>query len=434
MIAAGPALGAEDAARLRRRAIFDLRKYDPQFGDVGVIAPFALRIAPSTWRTLAAHAEALAREMIEAEEALLRAPRAMRDLDLPRSIRALLAAKIAGAPTPSLARFVRFDFHDTTNGWRISEANSDVPGGFVEAGGITRLMLAHHAGLAMAGDPAEALTAAIAGKLGAGSRVALVHATAYTDDRQVMLFLGDRLRAHGVEGVPCSPAELSWRGGRARLGDRELHGVLRFYPGEWLPRLLLSASWWRFFRGGRTPVTNPGIALASQSKRFPLTWDRLGLAMPAWRALLPETRDPRAREVDLASGGWVLKPVLGRVGEDIGLPGVTTAKAWSEITRAARRRPEAWIAQRVFETRAIETPLGAMYPCLGVFVIDGAAAGVYGRLGRTPLIDGAAMEAAVLVDETMSMPETRSVHPMNDETFNAERRARASGESHGERA
>jgi glutathionylspermidine synthase len=429
VITAGPSLDAHDAARLRRRAIFDFHKYDPQFGDVSVLAPFALRITPSTWRALSTHAEALAREMLGAERALLRAPSALRELDLPRSIRALLATRFAGTETPTLARFVRFDFHETTDGWRISEANSDVPGGFIEASGVAQLMLAHHARHSLPGDPAEALADALASRLGEGARVALVHATAYTDDRQVMLFLRDRLRARGVVGALCSPAELAWRDGHATLRSASeprapLDGVLRFYPGEWLPRLLLSASWWRFFRGGRTPVTNPGVALASQSKRFPLTWDRLDLAMPTWRALLPETRDPRASEVRLASGEWVLKPVLGRVGEGIGLPGVTGPKAWRECTRDARRRPRAWIAQRAFETRALETPLGLMYPCLGVFVIDGKASGVYGRLGRTPLVDGAAMEAAVLIDERSSADDLRT----------AERRPRVEREPHVERA
>lgn len=407
MIEALPALAPELAAQLRRRAIFDYRKWDPQFGDVGVIAPFALRIAPSTWRELASHAEALTRELLEAEQGLLRDPGALGALDLPPAIAALLATRLAGPPTRTLARFVRFDFHPTERGWQISEANSDVPGGFLETSALTRLMIEHHrpslpaAGASsLAGDPTDSLADAIVARLGStGTAVGLVHATAYTDDRQSMLFLGDRLRARGVEGILCGPAELTWSRGRASLHGRALDGLMRFFPAEWLPRLLLRGSWWRFFRGGETPVASPGIALLSQSKRFPLAWERLGLAMPAWRALLPETRDPRDPAVDARSGEWVLKPTLGRVGEDVGLPGVTPPKEWREIVRAAQARPRAWIAQRAFETRAIATPLGAMYPCLGVFVVDGRAAGVYGRLARTPLIDGAASEAAVLVSE-----------------------------------
>src|SRR5947207_3391973 len=36
-----------------------------------------------------------------------------------------------------------FDFHYTTQGWRISEANSDVPGGFSEASYFTGMMAEH---------------------------------------------------------------------------------------------------------------------------------------------------------------------------------------------------------------------------------------------------------------------------------------------------
>ena len=44
------------------------------------------------------------------------------------------------------------------------------------------------------------------------------------------------------------------------------------------------------------------------------------------------------------------------------------------------------------------TPRGPMYPCLGVYTIDGRASGIFGRLASGPLIDFAATEAAVLVD------------------------------------
>ncbi|MDQ3036587.1 MAG: glutathionylspermidine synthase, partial [Myxococcota bacterium] len=271
MIEALPSLAPELAAQVRRRVIFDYRKWDPQFGDVDVIAPFALRITPATWRELASHAEALARELLEAEAALLRDPRALAELDLPPVIRALLATRLAGPPTRTLARFVRFDFHPTDRGWQISEANSDVPGGFLETSGLSRLMLEHHPAArafgAPAGDPTDTLADAIAARLRSRGRVGLVHATAYTDDRQSMLFLGDRLRARGVEGVLCGPAELTWSRGHASIRGRTLDGLMRFFPAEWLPRLLLRGSWWRFFRGGETPVASPGVALVSQSKR-----------------------------------------------------------------------------------------------------------------------------------------------------------------------
>jgi hypothetical protein len=44
-------------------------------------------------------------------------------------------------PTPAAARVLRFDFHWTDQGWKISEVNSDVPGGYCEASDLPRLMV-----------------------------------------------------------------------------------------------------------------------------------------------------------------------------------------------------------------------------------------------------------------------------------------------------
>ncbi|MCA9608829.1 MAG: glutathionylspermidine synthase family protein, partial [Myxococcales bacterium] len=367
------------------------------------IAPFALRLSAAVAQDLADLAEGLDREMREAELAIAASPAARRRLALPVSLRPLLSSRLPLPRTPTLARYVRFDFHPTPRGWQISEANSDVPGGLGEAGGLAALMLPHHPGAVHGGDPSAALAEAIARRVAPGSAVALVHATAFTDDWQVVLSVRDALAAHGVEGTTVGPDALEWslRGDAsvriAGARPRPIAGIVRNYPTEWLPSLLGAGGWWRQLRGGRTPVANPPVlALFSQSKRFPLTWDRLGLSMPTWRAILPETRDPR--DVDAATGEWVLKPALGRIGEDVGLPGVTESRGWRAIARSVRRRPSQWVAQRRFEITPVETPMGRKYPCIGVFVVDGRAAGFYGRLGRTPLIDGSALEAAVLID------------------------------------
>ena len=46
----------------------------------------------------------------------------------------------------------------------------------------------------------------------------------------------------------------------------------------------------------------------------------------------------------------------------------------------------------------LDTPDGPQFPCIGVYTIDGAAAGIYGRLAPKPLIDGTARDVAVLVE------------------------------------
>jgi glutathionylspermidine synthase len=90
---------------------------------------------------------------------------------------------------------------------------------------------------------------------------------------------------------------------------------------------------------------------------------------------------------------WIVKPALGRVGEDVGIRGVCSAKEWSAIEKSVRRHPGEWVAQRKFEAAPVE----GRYPCLGVFTVDGKAAGIYGRMARRALVDHASEDVAVLV-------------------------------------
>ena len=308
--------------------------------------------------------------------------------------------KNPGEDTKGIARIVRFDFHHTTTGWKISEANSDVPGGLNEASGLSTLIAGHYQGTAPAGDTAGAYVRTLCTTLGAGAHVAFVHATAYSDDRQVMTYLARRFAASGVRASLISPAHLRWHGGRARLDaawtSETVDAIVRFFPAEWLPNLPSACGWSHFFHGGSTPVSNPAAAILTQSKRFPLTWDALRTPMPTWRSLLPETRDPR--DVQWRdSEEWVLKPALGRVGEDIGIRGVTEAKQWKRLSRSVRWFPSVWAAQRRFAATVFRVREKDFYPSVGIYTIDGHAAGAYGRIAERPLIDGRARDAAVLV-------------------------------------
>jgi glutathionylspermidine synthase len=175
-----------------------------------------------------------------------------------------------------------------------------------------------------------------------------------------------------------------------------LDAVIRFFPAEWLPQLP-SIRWRPYLTPGPALHVNPATALIVQSKRFPLTWNALHTPLPTWRRLLPETVDPRRARVE--DGTWVLKSALGRVGDGVAVPGVTSARDWSRMRWAARLRPRAWVAQRRFESLARETDDGALHVCVGVFVVDGRAAGAYARASRKALIDGSAMDVPVLVED-----------------------------------
>src|SRR5262249_897940 len=93
---------------------------------------------------------------------------------------------------------------------------------------------------------------------------------------------------------------------------------------------------------------------------------------------------------------WVLKPAFGHEGRDVVIAGVSDADEWKRIQAQARGDPDAWAAQRRFELLPVDTPDGPMYPCLGIYVIDGVVAGAYGRVPRRARRDVGSRDVAVL--------------------------------------
>jgi glutathionylspermidine synthase len=389
---AGEPLGKDTFRQVWLDTVFECFKLDPQFEDTPTLAPWPLVMDAAEWRELAATAEKLAVETLSAEHALLMEPRLLRELALPRACRIAIEQARKLGPSPGIARVMRFDFHPTTEGWRISEVNCDVPGGFIEASGFTANMARRFPGLRPAGDPTAAVADALAR---AGGPVGLVHATGYLDDRQVMHFLQGALQSRGVEAPLLGPDGITWKEGVAWAGPTRLGGLFRFFPAEWLPNLDRRTGWRHFFAGSATPQCNPATALAVQSKRLPLVWDRLDVSMDTWKTHLPETREAKGLHADEK---WVFKAALGRVGEEVGIRGVTGENELKRIERWARRRPRYWIAQQRFEALALPVDCGTIYPCIGVYTVDGRACGAYARAGKRALVDGRALDVALLLE------------------------------------
>jgi hypothetical protein len=379
----GAPLRPERYRHVLRRAIFDCCKWHLQVEDRPVLCAFPLIIEPLTWDRLARQAEELAREALAAERELLDRPDLHADLGLPYPLRRLLRQSASAAIASDAVRVMRFDFHWTTEGWRISEANTDVAGGYIEASGVTRLMAGEYTGCVPAGDPAGALGSALRRRVGAGGTVGLFHLTVYADDGEIMHYLAGRLAEQEITPILFGPAQ------GCSGATRPMDLVFRFLPAEWLPRLP-----WR--PRIDLPMCNPVHAVLSQSKRFPLVWDRLATPLPTWRALLPATRAPR-RFDRCDTNGWVLKPALGHEGHDIGIQGVTDEGHWRQIRRRAWWNPGAWSLQLRFTPLALPTPDGPLYPCLGIYVIDGQPAGAFGRVAERPLIDDRSREVVVLL-------------------------------------
>lgn len=388
-----------DYSDFRYRVIFEGYKWDPQVGDVNTVAREAVVLDSSLARQLAAHAEALARETVGLEHALLSRPDLYSTLNLPRSLRQALQLT-GGHKSEGHVRLMRFDFHPTPSGWAVSEVNSDVPGGFAEAGLLPHIASQYLQGTSPYGDLTSSLTGAFARLIPAQCAIAFVHATAYSDDRQVMEFMGSRFQRAGFRAALIAPDHITWEGERAVCiaegQEGPLNGIMRFFPTEWLCDLPRHSRWSGFF-STTVPSCNHPVAILTQSKRLPLLWDKLNVPVKAWQELLPETRDPR--QADWSKDNWVLKPAFGRVGEDISIREAITPKEWRSIAWNARLFPGSWVAQRRFTSEPLHSQEGPRHLCIGVFTVQGKFAGFYGRVSHLPRIDINARDIAVLVAE-----------------------------------
>lgn len=397
--AAGPLLDLETWGRLRTRAIFEHCKWDPQSQDRAVLARYPIVLSWMMLAELRELSESLASEALEAERELLDRPELWIELGVPRQVRSALRAG-SNRCEANHVRVLRLDFHLTEEGWRISEVNADVPGGYVEGAGWNSLFAGEYSNLLAPASPSQVLVRAIRDCVRGDGPVALVHATTYSDDRQVMVHLASELRSGGIRGLLAGPENLEWRDGRAFLrgdaGPIQVAAAIRFFPVEWLPQLRSRRRWEGWFSEAETILCNPGSAILLQSKRFPLIWKKLNTGLNTWRRLLPTTVEPREISED-NHGEWVIKPAFGRVGEDVGMKDVTSEAELRKLWRSARWHSRRWIAQQRFQTLPLPTEEGNVYPCFGVFTVNAKFAGIYGRAGRTPLINQEAQDVAVLV-------------------------------------
>src|SRR5579862_4833093 len=76
---------------IRRAAIFECCKWDPQVEDVCTLSPLPVVLTGDAWTELKALAEKLARETVEAEAAILHNPRLLKSLGLSWKLRRRLA-------------------------------------------------------------------------------------------------------------------------------------------------------------------------------------------------------------------------------------------------------------------------------------------------------------------------------------------------------
>lgn len=385
----------------RRDVIFDCYKWDPQFLDHNTIARYALIITEKEHEELRNYTQALDAETRAAEQLINRNLKLAGPLKLPQNIKRDIRRMRNYNPDKHI-RLMRYDFHPTMQGkWVISEVNSDVPGGFAESSLMPEAARERLTGDLYYESFGENLVKAIKKKVPAGGRIMMVHCTCFSDDRQVMQYLGDRLVLAGYKIIYAASDHLEFKEGQAisRLDGNEgpIDGIVRFSPLEWLTDVRPKR--WHGYFDTQTPSCNHPIAIFAQTKRFPFVWDLMeanGLSMETWRELLPETLDvKRAKGKD----GFIYKPVYGRVGEDISIKEACKDDEYSKIMKAVKRHPSRFLAQKRFDSKPLNGINKEQYHvCIGSYAVDGKHAGYYARISATPRIDSNAADIPVLIE------------------------------------
>lgn len=382
--------------------MFDCYKWDPQFLDHNTVAKHALVLTQEEYQELKKLTEAMDAETIAAERFL----NTHLDLAAPLQLSKKMKNEIPtmGNYDPDKhVRLMRYDFHPIVGGgWAVSEVNSDVPGGFAE-GSLWAPMAINAIG---GGDYSfidfgENLVDAIVSKVKPGGVIAMPHCTCYSDDRQVMQFLGDRLSARGFKVIQCAADHIHFENGQAiSILDGHtgpIDGIVRFNPLEWVKDL--KPKKWAGYFNTHTMSCNHPIALFAQTKRWPFIFDTLeqnGISMATWRALLPETLDVKDAK---GKEGFIYKPVYGRVGEYIGIKEACTEKEYKQILREVKWSPKSYLAQKKFISQPLMGADGKEYHVgLGSYTVDGQHAGFYARVNDAPRIDSNAADIAVLIE------------------------------------
>ena len=179
----------------------------------------------------------------------------------------------------------------------------------------------------------------------------------------------------------------------------KIDAIFRFNPLEWL--IEIKPKRWQGYFDTTTISCNHPIAIFAQTKRFPLVWnalEALGVELSAWRDLLPETLEVNsAKKMD----GYIYKPACGRVGEGITIREACQDDEYTKIIKDVRQNPKKYIAQKKFNSRPLISEDGeSFHVCLGSYSVDGAAAGYYARISKTPRIDSNAADIPVLIERS----------------------------------
>ena len=386
----------------RLNLMFDCYKWDPQFLDHNTVANNVLVLTEEEYEELTQLTESIDKETRMAEEFLNKNLKCAKKLELSKKFCKEIASMENYNPNKHI-RLMRYDFHPTEDGkWAVSEVNSDVPGGFAEASLMPQLAInTLQSNNYWFKNFGQIMVNSIAEKVPQGGKIMFIHCTCYSDDRQVMQFLGDQLELKGFKVIYGAADHLRFENNKAISildGNKgEVDAIIRFTPLEWIKDI--KPKKWEGYFNTETVSCNHPVAIFAQTKRFPLVWDILeenGIAMKTWKSLLPETIEVK----DLKGhADFIFKPAYGRVGEKIAIKESCTTKEYKQIMTEVKLFPKRYIAQKKFTSKPLVDENGKEYHvCVGSYTINGKQAGLYARVSDTPRIDSNAADIPVLIE------------------------------------
>ena len=383
--------------------MFDAYKWDPQFFDSNTIAKQALVITDEEHKELERLTEQLDEETRKAEDLLNKNLKLAKPLALPKKIYKELK-KMKNYDPDKHIRLMRYDFHPTIEGkWAVSEVNSDVPGGFAESSIMPQMAIdVLNKKRYWYKNFGDILTNAIIKKVKAKGTIMLVHCTSYSDDRQVMQFLGDKLKQLGFRIIYAAADHLRFKNQEAFSildgNEGKIDAIIRFTPLEWL--IDIKPKHWEGYFDTITPSCNHPIAIFAQTKRFPLVWDQLekqGIRLSTWRQLLPETVEVKNAK---HKNDYIFKPACGRVGEKISIKEACKEDEYRKIMADVKKHPKKYLAQKKFNSKPLISEEGeSFHVCLGSYSVEGKHAGYYARISKLPRIDSYAADIPVLIEK-----------------------------------
>ena len=316
----------------------------------------------------------------------------------------------------------RADVFLTETGPVLCELNSDTPSGQAEA-----VTLSHMWRGRPGKDPNRELEARFCayvahaarglGKPLSSATVGILYPTEFTEDLGLVLLYERWLGAHGARVVLGSPFNLQPSpDGRAMLLGQPCDVFLRHYKTDWwTEREPVWLSQARFPDGeplsqalaillsaeldGKIAVLNPFGAIVPQNKRsLALLWEERRRFSDEGQAAIARYLPPSFRLESQSSArlrkereAWVLKSDYGCEGEETLVGRATPQADWEAALADAA--PGRWIVQQCFEP--VRDPSG--HACnLGVYLIAGAACGLYARRSVGPT-DVSALSTAVRI-------------------------------------